>query len=121
MGNEMDSYAKQIAKASALIHRADHSYLPQTAEEFIRWEPHAWVVGAIEAAARESNRAINSALCDSENIRQQLLRDQGKAPAGVVERLRRILRQAEKGTVSGIGDSDEEAINLAIEYMEVRL
>lgn len=99
MGNEMGNYAKQIAKASALIHRTDHSYLPQTAEEFLHWEPHAWVVDAIKVAAR----------------------DQGKPSRDVIARLRRVLLESEKGTVNGITASDEEAINLAIEYMEARL
>jgi len=43
--------AINLARQSALAHRSQHDYLPQSPEAAATWQPHAWVLLAIQAAA----------------------------------------------------------------------
>ncbi len=43
--------ALNLARQSAFAHRHQHDYLPQSADAADNWQPHAWVVLAIQAAA----------------------------------------------------------------------
>lgn len=43
--------ALNLARQSAFAHRHQHDYLPQSADATDNWQPHAWVVLAIQAAA----------------------------------------------------------------------
>lgn len=50
-GSKGDAWAIKLARESALGHSNDHAYLPQTRDEANGWQPHEWVVAAIQAAA----------------------------------------------------------------------
>lgn len=50
--------AVEIARDAALRHGGDHGYTPRSAETAALWQPHAWVVEAILAAA--SRAAVRS-------------------------------------------------------------
>lgn len=39
-----------IAQTTAFNHKEEHGYLPQTADESDVWQPHAWVLDALEMA-----------------------------------------------------------------------
>lgn len=41
--------AIKLARESAFAHSNQHAYLPQTREEADRWQPHEWVVLALQA------------------------------------------------------------------------
>lgn len=43
--------AVKLAQEAALSHRNNHGYLPQTREQAETWQPHGWVLDAIQAAA----------------------------------------------------------------------
>ena len=47
----VDAWAIKLARESAFAHSNEHAYLPQTRQEANRWQPHEWVVAAIQAAA----------------------------------------------------------------------
>ncbi len=46
-----DLDAVKIARESALSSRSEHDYLPQTREQAETWQPHGWVLDAIQAAS----------------------------------------------------------------------
>ncbi|HEL4856823.1 TPA: hypothetical protein UL920_004170 [Stenotrophomonas maltophilia] len=48
---QVDAWAIKLARESAFAHSNEHAYLPQTRQETNRWQPHEWVVAAIQAAA----------------------------------------------------------------------
>ncbi|MFL4619005.1 hypothetical protein ACJ6WH_10170 [Stenotrophomonas maltophilia] len=50
-GGQGDAWAIKLAREAAFAHCSDHAYLPQTREETNSWQPHEWVVAAIQAAA----------------------------------------------------------------------
>lgn len=52
--------AIDLARAHALAHGQDHTYLPTTDTEAAEWLPHAWVVDAIVSAAAERERATDA-------------------------------------------------------------
>lgn len=43
--------AVELARESALSNRSEHDYLPQTREQAETWQPHGWVLDAIQAAS----------------------------------------------------------------------
>lgn len=45
-----NAWAIKLARESAFAHSNEHAYLPQTREETNSWQPHEWVVAAIQAA-----------------------------------------------------------------------
>ncbi len=49
-GSKGGAWAIELARESALGHCNDHAYLPQTGEETNSWQPHDWVVAAIQTA-----------------------------------------------------------------------
>ncbi|WP_452093522.1 hypothetical protein, partial [Bacillus altitudinis] len=49
--DQTDAWAIKLAREAAFAHSSDHAYLPQTREETNSWQPHEWVVAAIQAAA----------------------------------------------------------------------
>ncbi len=49
-GSKGGAWAIKLARESALGHCNDHAYLPQTREETNSWQPHDWVVAAIQTA-----------------------------------------------------------------------
>ncbi|MEN5291268.1 hypothetical protein [Stenotrophomonas lactitubi] len=49
-GDQTDAWAIKIARESAFAHSNEHAYLPQTREETNSWQPHGWVVAAIQTA-----------------------------------------------------------------------
>ncbi len=50
-GGQGDAWAIKLARESAFAHSSEHAYLPQTREEANNWQPHEWVVAAIQTAA----------------------------------------------------------------------
>lgn len=46
-----DFDAVKLARESALSNRSEHDYLPQTREQADTWQPHGWVLDAIQAAS----------------------------------------------------------------------
>jgi len=49
----VESDFKQIAKDSAWMKRFNHNYIPKTKEELNQWEPHEWVLEALQIAYNE--------------------------------------------------------------------
>ncbi|MCU1145453.1 hypothetical protein [Stenotrophomonas maltophilia] len=70
-GSKGDAWAINLARESAFGHSNDHAYLPQTRDEANGWQPHEWVVAAIQAAALTAHPcpggqdAITSAMVDA--------------------------------------------------------
>ncbi|WP_432592765.1 hypothetical protein [Stenotrophomonas maltophilia] len=48
--DQTDAWAIKLARESAFAHSSEHAYLPQTREETNSWQPHEWVVAAIQTA-----------------------------------------------------------------------
>lgn len=48
--DQTDAWAIKLARESAFAHSNEHAYLPQTREETNSWQPHDWVVAAIQTA-----------------------------------------------------------------------
>lgn len=48
--DQTDAWAIKTARESAFAHSNEHAYLPQTREETNSWQPHDWVVAAIQTA-----------------------------------------------------------------------
>ncbi|WP_329893668.1 hypothetical protein [Stenotrophomonas sp. SMYL20] len=46
-----DAWAIKLAREAAFAHSSEHAYLPQTREETNSWQPHEWVVAAIQTVA----------------------------------------------------------------------
>jgi len=46
-----DAWAIKLARESAFAHSNEHAYLPQTRADTKSWQPHEWVVAAIQVAA----------------------------------------------------------------------
>lgn len=53
--------AIRLARESAFAHSHQHSYLPQTREEADRWQPHEWVLLALQAGQLPSAPGIDRA------------------------------------------------------------
>lgn len=51
--------AIKLARESAFAHSHQHSYLPQTREEADRWQPHEWVLLALQAGQLPSAPGID--------------------------------------------------------------
>lgn len=54
---ECREQAIKVARESALAHSAQHSYLPQSRGDAENWQPHEWVITAIQAASLASTPA----------------------------------------------------------------
>ncbi|HDS1602011.1 hypothetical protein I5V52_01265 [Stenotrophomonas maltophilia] len=48
--DQTDARAIKLARGAAFAHSREHAYLPQTREETNSWQPHDWVVAAIQTA-----------------------------------------------------------------------
>lgn len=61
---QVDAWAIKLARESAFAHSNEHAYLPQTRQEANRWQPHEWVVAAIQAAALGAPQPVGEPVDD---------------------------------------------------------
>lgn len=84
--------AIKLARESAFAHSHQHSYLPQTREEADRWQPHEWVLLALQAGSLPTAPAATHDIEALISIRNQLhqmsaAKDLGEGWADVVAEL----------------------------------
>lgn len=61
--------AIKLAREAALAHSHQHDYLPQTRQEADRWQPHEWVVLALQSASSADTQSAVLQVPDTDDVR----------------------------------------------------
>lgn len=62
----------------------EHPYLPKTEDEALAWNPHAWVIKALEFQSKEIIKALREM---SENAQENGFHDHAEAIEDAIERI----------------------------------